>query len=326
MSTWKDKWTKAKWSMTLPGARKKKMQEAIAPLLQWPETRALVEFAAQQNIPITFSKDLINTDVAGHLHVDPKTGHFAISLSPNADSASLTRTLIHELRHAWQNAILGTTQFNMQLEAPDAATALFFTRVREADAYAFTNLMVTRIINSYDDDEEGHKIKARFTAANNGGALTETQQEILRDMMLERFLSRLPGQEVQMMQNFYGMLQNMDVYDRDALEDYHNRYTSPDRPTEARPQGEPLTTADARKILRLGVHTGVTEYFNHLSDAEFREMVTEPQLPAVKHAVGLIAAFEKAAAKGLDPVREQAYRVEVHRTVEAAIGRILPRQ
>ena len=309
--------------MTLPAARKKKMQEAMAPLLQWPETRALVEFAAHQNIPITFSKDLINSDIAGHLHVDPKTGHFAISLSPNADSASLTRTLIHELRHAWQNAILGTTQYNMQLEAPDAGTALFFTRVREADAYAFTTLMVTRIINSYDDDEEGHKIKARFTAANGGGALTETQQEILRDMMLDRFLSRLPGQEIEMMQNFYGMLQHMDIYDREALRDYHARYTHPQYLSEQRPQGTPLNTADARKILRMGVHTGVSEYFNQLSDAEFRDMVTEPQAPEVKHAVDLMQSFEKAAAKGLEPHRELAYRQFVHQSVEAALNRPL---
>jgi len=325
MSKWQDKMDKLKWAATPWFSRKKKLEQAIAPLRQWPETAALLDFAESQGIPIKFSSELIGSEAtsAGFLESDPKTGEQHIALNPNAAPADIGLVLIHELRHVWQNAMLGTTPYNRHLEKGDPETALFMVRVREADAHAFTNLMITRMRNAAADDVEAREIADRLQKANGGAPLDKLQQQLLEEFMLEKFVKRLPQQQFEMAQDFLWAIQNLDVYDRQTIADYHERYTHPQLATEMRPEGTPLNTSDARKMLRLGVHENVPSYFNEVSDAQFRQAVLAPITPEMRQAVNIIGAFEKAARRpgGIQPQVEQEYRVDVHKAVVKAVTR-----
>ncbi|MDE1151497.1 MAG: hypothetical protein PW788_03075 [Micavibrio sp.] len=323
MSKWQERLDKLKWATTPWFSRKKKLAQAIAPLRQWPETAALLDFAESKGIPIKLSADLIGGQTAGYFTTDRNTGESHIALNPASTPADIGLVLIHELRHVWQSEMLGITPYNRHLEAADPETALFLVRVREADAYAFTNLMIARMRNAAADDTEARNIADRLEKANGGAPLDALQQQLLQEFMLEKFMKRLPQQQFDMAQDFLWAIENMDTYDRETIVDYHTRYTHPQYATEMRPEGTPLNTGDARKMLKLGVHENVPAYFNEVSDAQFRQAVLSSVTPEMKQAVNLIAAFEKAAARpgGIPPQGEQNFRLHVHNAVAEAVTR-----
>lgn len=314
-----------KWSLTSKGAQNKKLQAAIAPLRDWPETAALLEFAESQGVEIGFDKAMIGSGVSGDRHTNFQTGREHISLNPDADTVGLSFVLIHELRHVWQNAILGINASTTNRLEADPETAIFIERVREADAYAFTNLMITRMQDSAKDSEEVQALAKRLVESQGGKPLDPLQQQMISEYMLEKFMLRQPAQQWEMAQNFVWAIDNMQQYDRDTLLRYHEKYTSPDYLSQQK-SPQPLDVPDARRMLKMGVHENVPNYLTELSDDQFRGLVLNGVEPLVKESTRLMKAFEAAAARphGIPPQGERNFRTLIDSNVKQALAQPLP--
>ena len=326
MSDFSIKKAKLKWQLTPAGKRNAKLEEAIVPLRQWPETAALLDHAAANGITISFSKDLIGTHVDGHFQTDPRTGEQKIELNPDSDAAGISYVLIHELRHVWQDAMLGINPMNKAREEGDPETAIYVTRVREADAYAFTNLMITRMQHAERDSAEVRALADRLRKASGATELDTFQAALINEYMLDKFAQRLPKQQMEMAQDFLWAIENMQPYDRDTLEKYHDRYTSPDYAPHSKGNEPAITTSDMRRVMRMGVHQNVPDYLDNVPDAKFREMVLKGVEPNVVQAVNLMKAFEAAAAKpyGIPGPGAQNFRTFIDNSVKMARAAPLP--
>jgi len=314
-----------KWSLTGKSARAKKLETAIAPLRDWPETAALLDFAEAQGIEIGFSKRLIGSGVSGERYTDYTTGREHIALNPDADPVGISFVLIHELRHVWQNAILGINAGNTNRLEADPDTAIFIERVREADAYAFTNLMITRMQDSAKDSAEVQALAQRLIDAQGGKPLEPLQQQMIQEYMLEKFIARQPAQQWEMAQNFVWAIDNMQQYDRDTLLRYHEKYTSPQYQSQPK-SAQPLDVPDVRRMLKMGVHENVPYYLTELNDAQFKGLVLNGVEPLVQESSRLMKAFEAAAARplGIPPQGEHNFRVLIDSNVKYALAQPLP--
>lgn len=303
-------------------AERKRMNEAILMLQSYPETRFLLELAQAGGIGVVVDKSLAQSQTAGVLRSDRESGQQYIALAPFDDATDLALTLIHELRHVWQDTVLGLTAQNRGISEPDAETHLILRRIKEADAHAFVNLMSRRMRYAQADMAEANGIAGKLVA-DTGRPLTESQQQAIVRHISDKAMSRVPDEEKQMIRDFAWALENLDSYDREAMVEYHLRYTSPQYPSQRHEvTGRKFDVPALRKMLRLGVVGEAPLYFSAVDDDALRAAVLQDVDPKIKRALGLMQAFEKAARRGILKEREeQQYRYEIETRLAEAVNR-----
>lgn len=292
---------------------------AVSYIKNYPETQFLLQLAEQEGIGFAFDPDLKGTQEAGALTMDRKTGQQYIALNPDADPVGLAFTLIHELRHVWQNKVLGLTPQSLALSEPDIETKMLFTRVREADAHAFTNLMIRRMQADQQDKAEVQQLIAQHTKLS-GAPPDEFQLKLFQQYLTEKFIGRFESDAKQMVLDFAWTLENLDRYDRSALLEYHARYTSPnyDQQPHANPDSA-IGLKDIRRMLKLGVGDSAPSYLQNVQDADFKTAIMHDVQAPLKEAANLMATFEKAAKRGLPPADNGQYRIEIEDKLARAL-------
>lgn len=297
-------------------------QEQIKQLVglvgQYPETNLLLQLANKDNIGIAFDPSLAERRVGGALHTTEK-GQQYIALAPSDDMGFLAYNLIHELRHVWQNKVLGLTPQTMNKTDTDPETALILTRVREADAHAFAKLVFRRMQAAQSDEADVQKLFAKLSEST-GKAPDDFQAQMITQFMGERFRSRLAQDENEMTLDFVWALQNTDSYNRRALLEYHERYTSPRTPSEARPESQ-FGLGDIRRLLVAGIDGNVMPlYLHQLSNDQFKSLVMQDVAPALKETVNLMQSFEKVAKRGISKQDDLQGRIQIEQALGQAVS------
>lgn len=320
MALFKSEMTRLRWSFTSQKKRDTLLKATSDLLRVWPETAELLDLARDLNIGIRFNEAFIGTETDGVFSRNRTTGECHIELKPFKKPEDAAIPLIHELRHLWQDRQLGLQPGKAALADRDAPFALLLSRVKEADAFAFTDLMIARINNAREDLTDSD---AFAKSLGPGAELTPEQQEQVDEFLAQRIAARLPGEKEKMEQGFLRALGWMESYDRETLEKYHRRYTDPARETQAHlteKDGAPLTLAAVRGLLRAGTMVSMPAYLDASDDAAFVQTVMGGLNADVKAVADLIAVFEKAAAKGLPAAEEQRQRLDIDRRVRKALG------
>ena len=317
----KSKIDRLKWKLAPGRMQRSRLDAAVNLIKNYPETQFLLQLATAEGIKIHFDPKMRNSEAAGMLQTDRETGEKVIALSPDADAQSVALTLIHELRHAWQDKVLGITPQTRGKSEPDVETTIILNRVREADAYAFTNLIVRRMQAAAEDDVEARGMVEKLQKRTGGKPPDQFQLEMISEYMTEKFISRIDVDHQEMVLDFAWALRNFDSYDRRALVDYHARYTSPHYQTEKRPEmGQPFGLGDIRKMLVMGIAPNMPAYLGKVPDELFRQAVLQDMTPSMKNAMGLIKEFEKVAKRGISQRDNQQYRTEIETTLSKAVN------
>lgn len=323
----KNGYDRLKWKMAPQKMTNNRLQQAIGFINSYPETVSLIELAQAEGVGFAFSPQMRGTPTAAMLQIDRKTGQQFIALNPEMDPMQLAFGLVHELRHVWQNKVLGLTPATMARAEADPETALILSRVREADAAAFSKLMVERITAYHADMQEVQELVAKLKE-KTGKEPDAFQKQTMDKWLEKRFADRIEDENRQMVLDFGKVLANIDNYDRVTLRNYHANYTSPNdkqikqKDTSA---GPPITVSDVRKLLKLGVYDNMPTYLERWSDAQFKDAVLYDVAPALKKTVSLIANFEKAAKSGKLPAQEsQRQRIEIEMTLAKALSAPAP--
>ncbi len=317
----REKFEAAKWAVTSKRARRGKLDEAIAMISNYPETKFLLDLMTQDGVGVTFDKNMKNGPAAAQLVTHRETGQQYIALNPYASATDLALSLIHEMRHVWQDKVLQLTPQTRAISEPDSETTLMLTRVREADAHAFVNLMVRRIQHAQEDAAELKSLSQQLQQST-GKPPDMYQIEVLEKYAERKFKDRLDDDAQQMSSDFLWALQNLDPYDRQSMVDYHIRYTSP--------ASEPLPHAGGpakfdidriRKMLHIGVAEEAPAYLDHLTNKEFKEAVLDDVSPDIISTVSLMNHFEKAAARGVTNPRDNfGYRISIEERLSNAVN------
>ncbi len=310
----------ARWAMTSKRAKRGKLDQAIAMISNYPETKFLLDLVTQEGVGVTFDKNMKDGPSAAQLVTNRETGQQYIALNPYAAPTDLALSLIHEMRHVWQDKVLGLTPQSRALSEPDSETALMLTRVREADAHAFVNLMVRRIQKSQEDAAELKEL-AQKLQETTGKPLDVYQTEVVAKYAERKFKDRLDDDARQMSADFQWALQNLDPYDRQSMVDYHIRYTSPAMEPQPHVGGQVKFGIDhMRRMLHIGVALEAPAYMDHLTNAEFKAAVLGDVSPEIKSTVSLMDHFEKAAARGQTSPRDSfGYRVAIEERLAKAV-------
>lgn len=301
-------------------AQRKMLNTAIGMLQEYPETRMLLELAQAKNIGVLVDKTLPRT-TAGMLRSDRESGQEYIALAPFNDPTDLALTLIHELRHVWQDEMLGLNAKNRAISEPDAETHLILRRVKEADAHAFVNLMSSRMRYMNEDVAIATDMAEKLTQ-KQGKPLTEGQQKTIARYIGSRVEKRQRDEEKQMIRDFNWALENIDNYDREALIEYHLRYTSPQYQTQPHVENGPVFgLSNIRAMLKLGVSPNAPGYLDHIADDHFRAAVLQDVDPSIKRVSKLMVAFEKIARRPMRPEEEQFHRYDIEKRLSDAVQR-----
>jgi hypothetical protein len=307
----RQEWRRLKWSLTSEKKKQKLLDDACRLLQLWPETAQLLDLAKAQGVGIRFDDSLEPTDTDGFLYRNRTTGECYIALKPSSEPCDIALPLIHELRHLWQEKELGLTPGTSGLGEPDARLALILTRVKEADAFAFTDLMISRINHAQEDLRDQQSLGRKLIAASSSGALSAQQQEELDDFIAARISSRIGDEKMKMAANFLKQLGTLDSYDVIAANDYFRRYVSANglslkHLTEK--DGHVIDLQNIRKLLKTGVMDIMPPYLDLPDDKAFVETVLSGVRPAVLEAVSAMEAFEKAAVRA--PVSPETQRLQ----------------
>jgi hypothetical protein len=274
--------TQLKWSFKTQRGKQRIIDKTHQLLQNWPETAGLLDLADKHNVAIVFNENLLGTETDGQFCRNPKTGAASIELKPYTDPRDLAVPLIHELRHLWQAEQMGTVQ------PGKAEDALFLTRIKEADAFAFTNLMISRLNNAGADSRETKAFEKRLRHDNS--ALSEAAiSEQAQDFWSERIAGRVEAERKKMTEDFLKALTWLDSYDRETLGVYYRRHAASDTPV---PATDPV--AMARRVLKTGVMPGMPPYLDELDDKSLVAAVTKGIDPEVGNVAALVTAFEKA--------------------------------
>lgn len=291
--------SRLRWSFTSQKKKDKLLQDARQMLRLLPETAALLDLADTKNIDIRFNDDFIGTIDSGVTVTDRNTGHVHIELKPYAAPEDIVPALIHELRHVWQNDRLGLTPKTMALGEKDADTALLLMRVKEADAFAYTDIAIKRLNNAAASFAHSEKLRAQMLAENNGQPLTERQEDQISDVIAYHIQSRLESDKKEAGEKFLEALTWLDGYDRETLSAYHRRYTTPEwEPLKhlTEKDGHVIKLADIRNLTEMGLGPTRFTYLDHLDDVEFENAILRDVAPALLETSAFMTAFEKSAA------------------------------
>lgn len=309
----KAEWQRLKWSLKSEKKKQKLLDEACNLLRLWPETSELLALAKAQGVGIRFDDSLEPTDTDGVFYRNRATGESYIALKPCLDPRDIAIPLIHELRHLWQEKQLGLTPETAGLGEKDARMALIVTRVKEADAFAFTDLMITRINNVSNDLREQREFGKKLLAASASGTLTPPQQDQLDDFLADKITSRIADEKKKTEERFLKHLGTLDSYDAIAAADYFRRYVSAAGPALAHlteKDGAVIAVCDIRRLLKTGIMESMPPYFDAPDDKAFAEAVLSGVKPGVLEAVSAMEAFEKAASRAPAAAETQRLRAE----------------
>jgi hypothetical protein len=257
------------WSRMRSTQKQQALEDIKNILRQWPETTALLQLAEDSGIPVVFDKALIGKQAKGGFIRSTKPGRSRIRLQPLRPPEQLAATLVHELRHLWQADVMGIDRKDFRREYQTPEMKLLTTRIKEADAYAFT-YMIAKRIERQEAAARGKKIVADDPAADAKN-------------MRQRFLKEL---------------RDMDSYDRNGVRKYHELFTTAaGTPKQKKPDKKgTYAIENLRKILRAGVTADALDYLPDMTDDALRARVLRPVSTDVKKTMRLIASFEKAAA------------------------------
>ncbi|TAL30972.1 MAG: hypothetical protein EPN97_11590 [Alphaproteobacteria bacterium] len=320
----KEQWRRLKWSLMSEKKKQKLLDEACNLMRLWPETSELLDLARAQGVGIRFDDSLEPTDTDGIYHRNRTTGECYIGLKPRLDPRDIAIPLIHELRHLWQEKQLGLTPETAGLCEKDARMALIVTRVKEADAFAFTDLMIGRMNNALQDARDARALEKKLLAQAGLKQPTPALEEQVEDFLADRIVARIAGEKKKMEENFLKHLKTLDSYDAIAASGYFSRYIYPavsnlKHLTEK--DGPVVGVPEVRRLLKTGVMESMPPYLDGPGNGEFADMVLAGVKPGVLEAVSLIDAFEKAAARGLPAKEAQEKRAELREKVAAALKR-----
>lgn len=306
--------SRLRWGLMSRKKKDKLLQDTLGILRLLPETAALLDLAAAKNIPISFNPDFIGTDNSGVTVSSRTSGETRIELKPYRDPADILPALLHELRHVWQNDKLGLTPQTMGLGEKNADTALALMRVKEADAYAFTDVAIGRLNNALDAFTRSEPLREKMVKENAGKPLTQEQEDDISDFIAARVTEKMDDDRKQAEEKFLKALTWLDSYDRETLSEYHGRYTFPTLPniphlTEK--DGHVIRLADIRKLTEMGLGPTRFTYLDRLDDVEFENAVLRDVAPALLETSAFMTAFEKSAA----PEKRQ----EIHDRLNTAL-------
>ncbi|MEZ0259865.1 MAG: DUF6782 family putative metallopeptidase [Alphaproteobacteria bacterium] len=293
----KDAYSSFRWTWTSAAKRKQLMDETQRILSIWPETRALLDLAAAEKVPIAFADNLIGTDTDGVNIVNRTTGERRIDIKPYKKPEDCAIALIHELRHLWQDKQLGLTALTRGLGEKDATTAMLLNRVKEADAFAFTDLMIGRINHFPDDFKKMESVRAALLFLNRRQPLSEEQENEVSDVMAKAITERLPAERAALKKKFTEALTWLDSYDREAVSTYHRRYIQDPIDHMTEKQGHVVALADIRRLCMAGDGPTQISYMDDVDDKAFAALVMKDVATPLADVTGLMDAFEKAGTR-----------------------------
>lgn len=310
-------WRKLCWGATPPWCKKRLLNDALQILDQFGETHDLLALARAEGVTISISPAMIGSGTNGHFGIG-LDGRKFIELAPRKKSTELASTLIHELRHVWQSKVMGMLDKNAPSKDDNGAEFMaLMTRVREADAFAFTAAMIQQMNYATRVLSEAARAAGDLLKAQGRQALTRQDIEKLQQQFKT---APVPDPRAEMERVFRHMLPALDEYDRTGLRHYHVLFTHPDfAPQPHRKPDHPLDVAKLRQILKAGIAPDAPAYLADLDDSVFKDTVMNSIAPKIRRALSLMDAFEAAAAKGnLSANDNHALREKIHTAVRAA--------
>ncbi len=299
MNVFRKKLAQLRWALTPASAKQKQLEEIKDYLRQWPETAALLDMATEKRIPIDFDASLIGHTTAGVFVRSTVEGKTRIRLQPLRPPEQVAPTLIHELRHMWQMDVLGIGANDFRGEYSRPQTKLLTTRIKEADAYAFTHMIVTRMNRMAEHLEEAVSMAKNLADLNPTKSLTQKDIEKINAHFHEKTKDDAQKDLDNIRTRFFAELEDLDGYDRSGLRKYHALYTTPHldpKPKTAEDTGK-YELRSLRCILRAGVTPDAPDYMAGVSDFELARKILQPIQPDIIKTMRLMRAFEKAAAK-----------------------------
>lgn len=322
MNLFRKKLAQLRWAITPASAKEKKLEEIKDYLRQWPETAALLALAEEKNIPIGFDAGLIGARTTGVFVRSTAPGKTRIRLQPLRPPEQVAPTLIHELRHMWQMEVLGIGANDFRGEYSRPQTKLLTTRIKEADAYAFTHMIVTRMNRAGGYLAEAADMAKNLADLNPTKSLSPQDIKKINDHFREKTKNDAKKDVQNIRDRFLAELQDLDGYDRSGLRKYHALYTTP-RFTPRKKSAtdtEKYALQNLRKILRAGIGPDAPDYMADMSDFALARKVMTPINDDVIKAMRLMTQFERAAAKGgLTAAENKASR----ETIDAHIRAIM---
>jgi hypothetical protein len=322
-------WQRLTWAATPPARKAAQLEEALARLRDIPEVSALLDLAEQKGVSIGFDGGLIGKNTSGVFTRSSLPGKTRIGLRPGRSAGETAATLVHELRHLWQAEVMGLEGIkDIRGEYVNPETKILVTRIKEADAFAFTHYIVHRVNHMNSDLAE----LADMLLALKGDAprLSLSDEDCARidTHFREKQKNRLQEDVEMIRDRFLAELDDLDGYDRRALRKYHVLYTHPDFEPKKKPAGDArFELSNLRRILRAGIGADAPDYMAGLDDAALAARILAPVANDVKSAAALMTAFEKAAAgRCFSDAENMAARREIHQEVRKVTASISKKQ
>lgn len=311
-----------RWLLTPAAAKKQQLQEITDYLRQWPETSALLDLAEQKKIPILFDSKLIGSRTTGLFIRSTAPGKTRICLQPQRPTEQVIPTLIHELRHMWQMDVLGIGPDDFRGEYSRPQTKILTTRIKEADAYAFTHMILTRINRASAHLAEAADMAKNLADLNPTKSLSPQDIEKINAHFREKTKDDAQGDVRNIRDHFLKTLRRLDHYDRGSLRKYHALYTTPRLPAREKTATDSAKyeLQNLRKILRAGIDAQAPDYMADLSDFSLMRIVLSPVNDDVVKTARLMTQFERAAAKG--SLSKAAHKTS-RETIDARVRAVL---
>lgn len=325
----KNFWRRLTWAVTPPSRKAAHLAAAVDMLKGIPETAALLDLAAAKGVSIGFDGRLIGKTTSGVFTRSSRAGKTRITLKPGRPVGETAATLVHELRHLWQAEVLGLDGGkDLRGEYTDPATKILVTRIKEADAFAFTHYIAQRVERMNRDLSELGEMLLKIKGDAPKLSLTDEDRARIDTHFREKHKD-MQRQDMEIIRSrFLAELDDLDGYDRRALRKYHALYTHPDFEPKKKPgEDARFELSNLRRILRAGVGNGAPDYMSDMDDAALAARILAPVANDVKAAARLMTAFEEAAADGrLAPPENIKARQDIHKAVRDVTDNIPKKQ
>lgn len=314
-------WQRLKWVMTPPAEKKQRLDEVLDILRQIPETRSLLSLAETNKVSIAFDPRLLGGTVRGVFTRSNQAGATRIRLRPEGTAGSIAATLTHELRHMWQAEVMGLRESKLRGEFSNPASKIIVTRVKEADAFAFTHYIVKRVERMHEDLASLPAVVKHIKADADLSSLTDDMRAKINAHYHEKQKAAAQEDLALIRNRFMDELKDLGGYDRRTLSKYQASFlhkgAAPRKPEHL---AFSLDIPRLRKILRAGIDDTAPDYMAGINDAAFTAALLQPVAPEVRMAVKHITDFEMAAAKGaLDKKQTRTARREIAKEIRALL-------
>jgi hypothetical protein len=204
---------------------------------------------------------------------------------------------VHELRHVWQNKVLGIPPGTVGAGDADPELSLIFTRVKEADAYAFSNVLIKRMNQATRKMADLADAAKELAAADDVSAPTIKHFAEAAKKVPETPPETADAAKKELADEFRAALKRLGSYDADTIYSYHVRYTHPfidPIPHWTRPDGTALSLKEVKGLL---CDASGKSYLGDMDDKAFKDTVLADVDQGVRKTVSLIQAFEAVADK-----------------------------